>query len=188
MPVAERTLAGMSPLKAVRMLRYASDEYASRGVTTAQSGGVDYGMADGMSILSSVGLVKPRLVLFPFYDMLGAKWLAGEFDPAEMNSEKIIIGPIKIVADGSIQGYTGYLSEPYHAGRVRVQNLIFWMDNSDSPMHLLYSQNIQNLDLQIDALKKAGCEKIFTDEGISGITIERDGLSQAAASVVRRTR
>ena len=37
----------------------------------------------------------------------------------------------------------------------------------------------QNLDLQIDALKASGCEKIFTDEGISGITIERDGLSQA---------
>ena len=45
------------------------------------------------------------------------------------------------------------------------------------------STDEQNLDLQIDALKKAGCEKIFTDEGISGITIERDGLSQALLSV-----
>ncbi len=41
----------------------------------------------------------------------------------------------------------------------------------------------QNLDLQLDALKSAGCEKIFTDEGISGITIERDGLSQALSRV-----
>ena len=37
----------------------------------------------------------------------------------------------------------------------------------------------QNLDLQIDALKAAGCEKIFSDEGMSGASIERDGLSQA---------
>jgi len=36
----------------------------------------------------------------------------------------------------------------------------------------------QNLNLQLDALKAAGCETIFTDEGISGVTIERDGLSQ----------
>ena len=36
----------------------------------------------------------------------------------------------------------------------------------------------QNLDLQIDALTKAGCEKIF-DEKISGGRAERPGLAQA---------
>jgi len=35
----------------------------------------------------------------------------------------------------------------------------------------------QNLDLQIDALKEAGCEQIITDE-ISGSVAERKGLSQ----------
>ena len=36
----------------------------------------------------------------------------------------------------------------------------------------------QNLDLQFDALKKAGCERIFRDK-ISGMKENRDGLSQA---------
>jgi DNA invertase Pin-like site-specific DNA recombinase len=38
----------------------------------------------------------------------------------------------------------------------------------------------QNLDLQIDALKQAGCEEVFTDE-ISGIKAERPGLQKALA-------
>src|SRR3954451_7849543 len=40
------------------------------------------------------------------------------------------------------------------------------------------STNDQTLDLQKDALAKAGCEQIFTDT-ISGTTTERKGLDQA---------
>lgn len=35
----------------------------------------------------------------------------------------------------------------------------------------------QNLDLQLDALKKAGCEKIFTDE-LTGSLFDRPGLNK----------
>lgn len=45
------------------------------------------------------------------------------------------------------------------------------------------STDDQNLDLQMDALNKAGCERIFTDQGVSGATIEREGLSQAITLV-----
>lgn len=40
----------------------------------------------------------------------------------------------------------------------------------------------QHLHLQIDALKKSGCEKIFTDE-MSGAKSERPGLSEALSFV-----
>lgn len=37
----------------------------------------------------------------------------------------------------------------------------------------------QKLDLQLDALKKAGCDPIFIDQGVSGASTERPGLQKA---------
>ena len=37
----------------------------------------------------------------------------------------------------------------------------------------------QNLDLQSDGLKQAGCKKIFRDEGVSGASTNRKGLEEA---------
>jgi len=37
----------------------------------------------------------------------------------------------------------------------------------------------QNLNLQLDALKAAGCEAIYQDEGISGASAKRPGLTRA---------
>lgn len=37
----------------------------------------------------------------------------------------------------------------------------------------------QNMDLQIQALKRLGCDKVFTDHGISGSCTSRPGLDQA---------
>ena len=44
------------------------------------------------------------------------------------------------------------------------------------------STHDQNLDLQKDALKSAGCEKIFVDE-LSGAAAARPGLQQAIDTV-----
>ncbi len=41
------------------------------------------------------------------------------------------------------------------------------------------SREEQNLDLQLDALRAAGCDVIYRDFGVSGTTIEREGLTQA---------
>ena len=41
----------------------------------------------------------------------------------------------------------------------------------------------QNPALQIDALKAAGCDRVFTDEGISGGAIKRPALDKALAAL-----
>lgn len=45
------------------------------------------------------------------------------------------------------------------------------------------STHEQSLDLQIDALKGAGCEIIFEDHGVSGVADERPGLQRALATL-----
>lgn len=50
------------------------------------------------------------------------------------------------------------------------------------PMKIGYarvSTDVQRMDLQMDALRQAGCDHIFTDQGISGASTERPGLKQA---------
>lgn len=41
----------------------------------------------------------------------------------------------------------------------------------------------QNLALQLDALTRAGCGRIFQDEGISGVAINRPALADALAAL-----
>lgn len=41
------------------------------------------------------------------------------------------------------------------------------------------STDVQRMDLQLDALKQAGCDHVFKDHGISGVSTNRPGLQQA---------
>jgi len=45
------------------------------------------------------------------------------------------------------------------------------------------STSDQNIDLQIDALEAAGCEKIFKDKGVSGSKRSRAGLDETLAAL-----
>jgi DNA invertase Pin-like site-specific DNA recombinase len=45
--------------------------------------------------------------------------------------------------------------------------------------YMRVSTSEQNLDLQSDGLKQAGCKKVFKDEGVSGASTNRKGLEEA---------
>jgi len=97
-----------------RMFKTAALEYAARGVTTAQSGWASKKIATGLSVFSRLGVVPQRLVVFPAESEFGEALLNGDYDPEDYHSDRMVMGAVKLVADGSIQGFTGYLSQPYH--------------------------------------------------------------------------
>jgi len=47
------------------------------------------------------------------------------------------------------------------------------------------STDDQSIALQLDALKRAGCECIFEDEGISGLAVSRPALNRALCTLQR---
>jgi predicted amidohydrolase YtcJ len=55
-----------------------------------------------------------RVALFPFFDEVGAGLLSGDLSLDDFSGGRVVVPRVKIVADGSIQGFTGYLSQPYH--------------------------------------------------------------------------
>lgn len=113
LPVAARML-DLGALDFLGMIRAAVREYAQHGVTTAQAGGVAPDMASGLALASRLGVIPLRLQVFPMEEDFRAEIAAGDYDPADYERDRLQIGAVKIIADGSIQGFTGYLTRPYH--------------------------------------------------------------------------
>ena len=93
-------------------IEHASNLYASKGITTANEGGGGKLVpgADYESYLKA--LEEDKLKVRISYWIPYAEF--DEFKDVKSDTKMITIGGVKEFQDGSIQGYTGYLSEPYH--------------------------------------------------------------------------
>lgn len=111
MAVAEKLRPGL--LDSLRMLRRAVDDYLRAGVTTAQCGLAPAGLIRALHLASRLGLVPLRLVVWPDADAADAM-LGGELELGSPDPLWFRVGAVKLVADGSIQGYTAWLRDPYH--------------------------------------------------------------------------
>lgn len=47
------------------------------------------------------------------------------------------------------------------------------------------STDKQTINLQMDALSAAGCDRVFRDEGVSGMAVQRDGLEACLESLIQ---
>jgi predicted amidohydrolase YtcJ len=103
----------LPPLQQVAVVRAAVDAYAREGFTTVQNGLANKEQLEGMSMGSKLGLIPLRVVAWPAEE-LALEAIASGLDLEEYVTDRMHVGAVKFVGDGSIQGYTGYLSEPYH--------------------------------------------------------------------------
>jgi len=98
---------------AYKMLRYSTQEYLSHGVTTAQNGYAEKMYISLLSKVSKAGLLPLRLVMWP-REKVGEEIVVGSFKPEKFQTKRFRVGAVKLIADGSIQAYTGYLTAPYY--------------------------------------------------------------------------
>lgn len=95
------------------MIKDAVNDYLRQGVTTAQNGLAPRFHVTMLSLVSRLGLCPLRLVVWPDADA-GRQIIEGGFKVDRMQTDRFRVGAVKLIADGSIQGYTGYLTEPYY--------------------------------------------------------------------------
>jgi hypothetical protein len=93
-------------------IEHAAQEYARRGITTAQNGfTLGYELADLDSLISNARL-PVRVVAWPGIGV--ARDIDSGQTEVVSDPDRLTIGATKLFADGSIQGYTGHLCSPYH--------------------------------------------------------------------------
>jgi len=102
-----------SPLEGLRIVRHATELYLSAGVTTAQNGLTTEEPMWVLGWLVRLSLLPLRVVLWPGPELAEALD-DGRVEFESPDPERLRLGAVKLMADGSIQGYTGYLERPYH--------------------------------------------------------------------------
>lgn len=115
--------AGMAPIfdvlpqagtdERLLAIEYAAREYAAQGVTTAQSGLADEKTLRELAEAVAQERLPIRVLAWPGAGA-ARKIIAGKLKLEISDPSRLKIGAVKIIGDGSIQGYTGYLSQPYH--------------------------------------------------------------------------
>ena len=98
----------------VRMATDAARTYLAQGVTAASAGGMPLAAAKGLGPLSQFNVYPQRVALFPLYEEVMDQIVNEGWHPREFEAGRVTVPRVKIIADGSIQGFTGYLREPYY--------------------------------------------------------------------------
>ena len=121
--------------EALDLLKSGQEFYLREGITTAQEGATMKHQLDLLRIAADRGLLKLDVVSLPFITELDAVFAGGppRNEPAYKN--RLRIGGVKIVADGSPQGRTAFFTQPYRtAGPAGQQN---WRGEPTFPQPVL---------------------------------------------------
>ncbi len=109
-----RLIAPFSDKDMVDAVQTAGLAYAAAGVTTAQTGAAGPQAVAQTSAALRAGRLAVRVQVWPVINV-AMLMIDGKVKMQVPEAQNMLtLGAVKAFADGSIQGYTGYLTEPYH--------------------------------------------------------------------------
>jgi predicted amidohydrolase YtcJ len=94
--------------------------YAAAGITTAQDGSTGKGAAALLEAMANAGKLPIDVVSYPLFegvDDAALTQIVADLDQFKSSSgatHRFRRGGIKLVVDGSLQGYTAFLTQPYY--------------------------------------------------------------------------
>ncbi|MFM1871373.1 MAG: hypothetical protein RL398_795 [Planctomycetota bacterium] len=104
------------PEQAMELLTKGLMHYAAAGITTAQDGAMTPGAGRLFAAMAEAGRMPIDVVGYPMAKLLDDAAFAAVADDLRRRG-RFRFGGVKLVLDGSIQGYTAFLSKPYHVPR-----------------------------------------------------------------------
>ncbi|KAA6184543.1 amidohydrolase family protein [Thiohalocapsa marina] len=114
MMLAGRHLPMPTPEQAMTLITQGLERYAEAGITTAQDCATFQGTWNLLSHMDEQGLMPIDVITWPLYEAVDDDTFSRIAANPGMSHGRLRLGGIKFVVDGSIQGYTAYLSEPYY--------------------------------------------------------------------------
>jgi hypothetical protein len=116
-----RLIPALTMEQRLKGIALASSHYLRVGVASCSDAGVNFpGMGSNQEIVAYQKAIQGGILPLRITMMVGIHFLLGEGaqNPSFLTGfgdSRLKIGPAKIIVDGSIQGYTGWLIQPYHA-------------------------------------------------------------------------
>ncbi len=101
--------------KWLHALDVASKAYTAKGVTSAQDGLTYQVFYDALKNAHEKKVLKLRIQMLPSPTLMDVKIFNTQASGTQLTEDKMLsLGALKLLADGSLQCYTGFLSNPYH--------------------------------------------------------------------------
>lgn len=95
--------------------RTACAMYTARGVTTAQDGYLGVDTWKNLQLAHEKGLLTTRVQVLPGLNRMDVYTFPHRAAGTQLTEDRMLsLGAVKHMADASIQGYTGYLANPYY--------------------------------------------------------------------------
>ena len=151
------------------MARRALESYASHGITTAQDGAAV--MSDVMALRAAAAESPLPIDLVAYYHTLALTKEQHADIAAESYENGFRVGGAKFLLDGSIQGKTGYVSEPY----------IEPPEGKDADYRAYPMVSADEFQQSLDPLLERGVPLLIHANGDAAIDMMIDGIAESFA-------